>query len=179
MEEGSQSLSRQGMCTVFADSLRWCDYWAHVRTPFSANPGLKFNPSFFFFLSKALCRISFSILFRVSNHQIVGKANWTEYAFCALISEFKFRTNPGLYESLKSKFSLILFGCNLMIRYSKKIEKIIRESAFDNKKKKIRLKFNPGLALTGVRTTGPWSLKALETNSRPYESLPRTYNAEA
>ena len=37
----------------------------------------------------------------------------------------------------------------------KKIQKIIRESAFDNKKKKARLKFNPGLVLTGVRTTGP------------------------
>ena len=44
-----------------------------------------------------------------------------------------------------------------MIGYAKKIEKIIRESAFDKKKKKPRLKFNPGLALTGVRTTGPRS----------------------
>ena len=43
-----------------------------------------------------------------------------------------------------------------MIGYAKKIiEKIIRESAIDKKKKKPRLKFNPGLALTGVRTTGP------------------------
>ena len=38
-----------------------------VRTPVSANPG------FFFFLSKALSRIIFYIIFRVSNHQIVGK----------------------------------------------------------------------------------------------------------
>ena len=37
----------------------------------------------------------------------------------------------------------------------KRIEKIIRDSAFDKKKKKPGLKFNPGLALTGVRTTGP------------------------
>ena len=37
------------------------------------------------------------------------------------------------------------------------IEKIIRESAFDKKKKKPGLKFNQGLALTGVRTTGPWT----------------------
>ena len=35
----------------------------------------------------------------------------------------------------------------------KTIEKIIRESAFDNKKKKAGLKFNPTLVLTGVRTT--------------------------
>ena len=31
----------------------------------------------------------------------------------------------------------------------------MRESAFDNKKKKAGLKFNPGLVLTGVRTTAP------------------------
>ena len=37
----------------------------------------------------------------------------------------------------------------------KRIEKIIRESAFDKKKKKPGLKFNPWLALTCVRTTGP------------------------
>ena len=29
------------------------------------------------------------------------------------------------------------------------------ESAFDNKKKKAGLKFNPGLVLTSIRTTGP------------------------
>ena len=50
-----------------------------VWTPVSANPG--FNPGFFFFLSKALCRIIFSLLFRVSNHQIIGKVNLTELAF--------------------------------------------------------------------------------------------------
>ena len=44
-----------------------------------------------------------------------------------------------------------------MIGYAKKIEKIIRESAFDKKKKKPGLKFNPGLALTRVWTTGPWA----------------------
>ena len=37
----------------------------------------------------------------------------------------------------------------------KKKEKIIRESAFDKKKKKPGLNFNPGLVLTSVRTTGP------------------------
>ena len=40
----------------------------------------------------------------------------------------------------------------------KKIEKIIRESAFDKEKKKPGLKFNPRLAQTRVRTTGPWIL---------------------
>ena len=46
-----------------------------VRTPVRANPGLNFNPGFFFFLSKALFRIIFYIIFRVSNYQIVGKEN--------------------------------------------------------------------------------------------------------
>ena len=32
---------------------------------------------------------------------------------------------------------------------------MIQESAFDKKIKNSGLKFNPGLALTGVRTTGP------------------------
>ena len=67
-----------------------------ARTPVSANQGLNFNPGFFIFLSKALSRIIFAILFRVSKHQIVGKENYTEFAYQALISEFKFRTDPGL-----------------------------------------------------------------------------------
>ena len=46
-----------------------------VRRPVSANPG------FFFFLSKALSRIIFFFLFRVSNHEIVGKENKTEFDF--------------------------------------------------------------------------------------------------
>ena len=46
-----------------------------VRTPVSTNLRLNFNPGFFFLLSKALSRIIFFILFRVSNHQIVGKEN--------------------------------------------------------------------------------------------------------
>ena len=52
-----------------------------VRTPVSANPALNFDPALFLFLSKALSRIILSILFRVSNHQIVGKENLTELAF--------------------------------------------------------------------------------------------------
>ena len=46
----------------------------------SAKPGLNFNPCFFFFLSKALSQIIFSIFFSTSNHQIVGKENSTELA---------------------------------------------------------------------------------------------------
>ena len=51
------------------------------------------------------------------------------------------------YESLKRKFSLTLFAHNLLVECSKKIEKIILRNAFEQKKKKPRLKFNPGLAL--------------------------------
>ena len=58
-------------------------------------------------------------------------------------------------ESLKNKFSLILFAYNLMIGYSKKNIENHPRAAFDEKKKKPGLKFVPGLALTGVRTTGP------------------------
>ena len=46
-----------------------------VQMPVSANPGLNFNPGFFFYLPKALSRIIFSLLFRVSNHQIVSQDN--------------------------------------------------------------------------------------------------------
>ena len=33
--------------------------------------------------------------------------------------------------------------------------KILRENVFQQKKKKLELKFNPGLVLIGLRTTGP------------------------
>ena len=36
------------------------------------------------------------------------------------------------------------------------MEKIILENVYEQKKKKLGLKFNPGLALIGPRTTGPW-----------------------
>ena len=42
-----------------------------------------------------------------------------------------------------------------MTGYFKRTEKIIRDSAFDKMKKKPGLKLDPGLALAGVRTTGP------------------------
>ena len=59
------------------------------------------------------------------------------------------------YESLKSKFSLISLPTIWWLDTLKTIKKIIRESAFDSKKKKPELKFNLRLALTGVRMTGP------------------------
>ena len=78
----------------------WSGRWSLgpvVRRPVSANPGLNFILGFFFFCSEAFSRIIISILFRAfSTYQIVGKKNTTEFAFKALISEFKFRTNPGI-----------------------------------------------------------------------------------
>ena len=35
------------------------------------------------------------------------------------------------------------------------------ENALEQKKKEPRLKFNPGLALIGLRTTGSWGLEWL------------------
>ena len=46
-----------------------------VQRPVSANPGLNFNPDLFFFSSKAFSQKIFSILLRVTNHQIVDKKN--------------------------------------------------------------------------------------------------------
>ena len=48
-----------------------------VRTPVSTHPGLNNILMWvcFFFLSKALSQIIFSVLFRVSSHQMVGKEN--------------------------------------------------------------------------------------------------------
>ena len=39
----------------------------------------------------------------------------------------------------------------------KRREEITLENTFEQKKKKPVLKFNPGLALIGLRTTGPWT----------------------
>ena len=42
-----------------------------ARRPVSANPGLNFNPGYFFFSSKAFSQKIYCILFRVFNHKIV------------------------------------------------------------------------------------------------------------
>ena len=39
-----------------------------------------------------------------------------------------------------------------------RVEKIILKNAFEQNKKKPGLKFNPGLALIGLQTTGVWFL---------------------
>lgn len=46
----------------------------------------------------------------------------------------------------------------------KRIEKIVRQNASDEKRKRLGLKFNPGIAtgiaLIGLRTNGPWALRS-------------------
>ena len=54
--------------------------------------------------------------------------------------------------------TLIHFVYNLMsdaLKAVKRMQKIIRENTSEIKKKISRLKFNPGLALIGLRTTFP------------------------
>ena len=41
------------------------------QRPISANSGLNFNPGFFFFSSKAFSRMNFSLVCRVSKHNLI------------------------------------------------------------------------------------------------------------
>ena len=66
-----------------------------VRSPISANSGLNFNPGSFFFWSTAFPRVVFSILFRVSYHQIVDEKNETEFAFQLLYLRSNFALTPS------------------------------------------------------------------------------------
>ena len=50
-----------------------------VRRLISANPSLNFNPDFYVLLFNHLSRISFSILRRTFNHQIVDKKKCTDF----------------------------------------------------------------------------------------------------
>ena len=66
-----------------------------VRRPISANPGLNFNPGFFFFCLKAFSQIIFSLLLRASNHQIVGKKNKQNLLFQLSYLKSNFALNLG------------------------------------------------------------------------------------
>ena len=61
---------------------------------------------------------------------------------------FRLFRNPAIWD-----FEIVGVDCTL-----KRIEKIIRQNAFDKKKKKPGLKSNPRLALIGLRAT--WALGA-------------------
>ena len=82
-------------------------------------------------------------------------ASWTRFfearlRYPRVSARFEFN-----YESLKIKFSLISLSTIWWLDTLKTTKKIIRESAFDSKKKKPGLKFNLRLALTCIRKTGP------------------------
>ena len=57
----------------------------------------------------------------------------------------------------------------MLIDMLKRVENIIRGNAVDQKKKKAGLKFNPGLALIGLRTTGPSAIPGLVTIDNTYD----------
>ena len=71
-----------------------------VCRPISVKSQLNFNQGCFLLLFKSLFGIIFSTLFRISNHQIVGKKKWNEFSYKAFRSEIKFHNN--LWISLPS-----------------------------------------------------------------------------
>ena len=64
-------------------------------------------------------------------------------------------------------FIRAIWHSNWWLDTLKRIDKIIGESAFDTKKKKAGLKFNPGLVLTCVRKTGPCTPKGQDKVTGP------------
>ena len=72
--------------------------------------------------------------------------------------------------AFKSQFSLIRFIYNLMRDGPKTIEEIIRENAFDQKKKTPRLKFNPFKRRSAFEKPGPVLLKT-QRDSEPWRWL--------
>ena len=57
----------------------------------------------------------------------------------------------------------------MLIDMLKRVENIIRGNAVDQKKKKAGLKFNPGLALIDLRTTGPSAIPGFVTIDNTYD----------
>ena len=83
----------------------------------------------------------------------VGCSNWvkiTQGLVWNLISDLK---------ALREKFSIILFVDNLMIGWSKKIEKMIPKGLSNKGVKKPRLKLNPEWVLICLQSTVPRSVK--------------------
>ena len=71
--------------------------------------------------------------------------------------------NPGLLRNFNSDMKASKRNSVLFFSYTiwwldalKTIEKIIRENALEQKRKKPRLWFNLGFTLIGLQTTGPW-----------------------
>ena len=73
-------------------------------------------------------------------------------------------------KAYKSKFCQFNFflSTSWWLNALKRREKIIRENAFEQKREKPGWKFNPGLALIGLRTSGPRTLSTLVVAWRPF-----------
>ena len=126
-----------------------------VRRLISANPGLIFNPGFFFIFQKHFSRIIFSLLYRPFNWTY-EKETWITFnpGLSANRPLNNWAHNGPRYESLKSKFSFILFAYNLMIGCSKKNRENYPGKCFWAKEKETQVKLNPGIALIGLWRTG-------------------------
>jgi len=86
-----------------------------VRRPISANRGLNFNLGFFFFCSKVFSGIIFSILFRASNHQIVGKKNKTDFLFKLSYLNSNFVLTLGyLNPALNNPAQIVISGIRIV-----------------------------------------------------------------
>lgn len=80
-----------------------------VRTLIRAYPGLKFNPGYFIFCSKAFCGIIFSILLKHPIIQLQKKKEFYLISFCeAFISVLTFCTRPALNNATQVFDHLIL-----------------------------------------------------------------------
>ena len=80
---------------------------------------------------------------RLSNHNVFENKRFLR---------FFFTNGPVTFINLRA------VSWEVKLNTLNKIGKIFRENAFDEKKKRPGLKFNPGVALTGLRTTRPRSL---------------------
>ena len=101
--------------------------FAVVQRPiifFSANPGLNFNPGLSFLCSKAFCPTIFSILFRVSRHQILDKKSSAKFSFFSFhiwnqISLYPWVTGPcgfrpfdfrSILKTENQNFAIVIFN---------------------------------------------------------------------
>ena len=69
------------------------------------------------------------------------------------------------YKALKTNSFLFFLFTIWWLDMLKRIAKIIWGNTFEQKKKKLGLKFNLGLVLISLQTTGPWSAKQIINNN--------------
>ena len=93
-----------------------------------------------------------------------GRYRWLRLPFGIKTATEEYQRR--IHESLQG-----LKGVEDIVDENREIGKIVRENAFDEKKRRPGLKFNPGLALIGLRTTGPriitkYSMESFLSNLR-------------